>query len=140
MLKKTALVLLLSLSACSAEPFDIEISGPLGRPQLTLKETAGLFQSAPCVYRLLITRAEPGDPFFLSPDAPVVWSVENPERCAPLPELTYGQAPTGLRSTTPAVPLREGVRYQIWGEASGSQRGSALVIFEHGAWRVTSDR
>lgn len=140
MLKTTTLLLLLSLSACSASPFDVEASGPLERPQLTLKQTGGLFRPAPCVYRLLIARAEPGDPFFLSPEALVVWSAENMDRCTPLHDLTYGQAPVGLRTTTQAVPLRAGVRYRIWGEASGSQRGGGVIVFEDGAWRVTSEQ
>lgn len=131
-----ALVLALAPAACSPAPFGVEVSGPLERPVLRLKQQPSLLgPRSVCLREVLVVRDASG---WWS--AKAQWKVVASDGCVALSQLTYGELVRGLESAAPAEPLLPGVRYRVYGEGSEAQRGGAVIVFEDGAWRIAPDR
>ena len=136
------LVASLALAACSPAPLDFDVSGSLEQPVLTFKRSGGIFRSrALCVQAVHVARDGARTFAGMVPDSEAVWRVAaRAGECAPMRRLVYGA--TVPRMATIALPrqLAPGVRYQIWGEAAGGLRGSAVILFEQGRWNRVSER
>jgi hypothetical protein len=137
-----ALWVLLLLSGCSPSPFDLEVSGPLERPLLEIRRNDGLIRGGSiCLQQVHMVVAAPRVWARAVPDEQATWRLTNPDGgCTTLRRLTYGQPVQGLVTAAPPRPLSAGVRYQIWGEGAGGLRGSAVILFENGAWRLVPER
>lgn len=137
-----ALAALLLLSGCSPAPFDLEISGPLERPVLEIRRNDGLIRGGGvCLQQFHMAMEAPGVWARAVPDEQATWRLTNPDGgCENLRRLAYGQPVQGLVTAAPPRPLSTGVRYEIWGEGAGGLRGSAVILFENGAWRLVPER
>lgn len=128
--------LALAPAACSPRPFDVEVTGPLDRPVLRLKRTANFLVSRSlCVEEIAVMIGAPW-----SADADTKWKVAAPDECVSLTQLTYGEPTSGLRTEVAAEPLELGVRYRVFGRASGGYVGGAVIVFEEGAWRIAPEQ
>jgi hypothetical protein len=132
----------LALAACSPAPFNLEVTGPLERPVLELKRRPGiLFSGALCIQMFTVARDRPGAWAPLAGDTDVAWRVEaDGHRCAAAQRVAYGAAIPGLATVKAAEALQPGVRYAVFGQAAGGERGSAVILFEDGRWKLVPDR
>lgn len=132
-----ALIAPLALAGCVPAPFEIAVSGGLEQPVLELKRKGGIPIGALCVQEIHVVRDAPRQWPTTVSDSDALWRVASPdEGCTSLRRVTYGAAIPRLETVAPAKRLAPGVRYLVWGEAAGGHRGSVVIVFEHGSWKV----
>lgn len=130
----------LTPAACS-EFRDVRLTGSLEQPQVHVLKVGSMRPVSACVDWVVVFESVQN---LRSP----LWRIRSADgKCVELDSLTYGEAPQGFVTDTPAQPLRPGVAYDIGGHGwtrgwlpSVPWIGGGIFVFEDGEWRQTSRR